>query len=201
MITKIITYFSVYVQTRKSSSSSAGGEVRMFFPNVSVLDVGSNELHFLSANIALHVHLSELKLQHNTNLTEVCLRERMRERERQRDKKRKRGKKGEGVDVFPNVSVLDVGSYELHFLSANIALHVHLSELKLQDNMFSPYLTSHKILFFLCVQLPAELGLLRKLWNLNITGCAVRNHLQALLGKEATRTVAVLGYLKSIKEE
>ena len=52
-----------------------------------------------------------------------------------------------------------------------------------------------------CSQLPADIGLLKKLWNLDIQGCRCREHLQLLLGDKARRTAEVLGYLKSIKEE
>ena len=55
--------------------------------------------------------------------------------------------------------------------------------------------------FIIFFQLPTEMGLLRKLWNLDYSGCAVEKTLQAMLGEKARKTAAVLGYLKSIKEE
>jgi hypothetical protein len=45
------------------------------------------------------------------------------------------------------------------------------------------------------------MGLLRKLWNLDFTGCPVERTLLAVLGGKARKTAAVLSYLKSIKEE
>ena len=54
---------------------------------------------------------------------------------------------------------------------------------------------------FMWIQLPPEMGLLRKLWSLDYSGCPVERTLQALLGDKAKKTAAVLSYLKSIKEE
>ena len=51
------------------------------------------------------------------------------------------------------------------------------------------------------LQLPTSLGMLKKLWNLSFGGCPVERNLQALLGQKAKKTNAVLGYLKSVKEE
>ncbi len=43
--------------------------------------------------------------------------------------------------------------------------------------------------------------MLRKVWNLNIAGCPVEKTFSALLGVEAKKSSAILGYLKSIKDE
>jgi len=45
------------------------------------------------------------------------------------------------------------------------------------------------------------MGLLKKLWNLDLSGCPAEKCLQALLGDKAKKTAAVLSYLKSVKEE
>ena len=55
--------------------------------------------------------------------------------------------------------------------------------------------------FTFIIQLPTSLGMLKKLWNLSFGGCPVERNLQALLGQKAKKTNAVLGYLKSVKEE
>ena len=69
----------VLSQRRKSSStsstSSASDVTRtppLFFPNLSVLDLSHNKLATLGADVAFHAHLSELKLQDNIELLEVC---------------------------------------------------------------------------------------------------------------------------------
>ncbi len=53
----------------------------------------------------------------------------------------------------------------------------------------------------LIVQLPPEMGALKKVWNLNISGCPVEKTYFALLGAEAKKSSTILGYLKSIKDE
>ena len=51
------------------------------------------------------------------------------------------------------------------------------------------------------MQLPAEMGSLTRLWNLDVTGSQAERNLQAVLGEKARKTAAILGYLKSIKDE
>ena len=57
------------------------------------------------------------------------------------------------------------------------------------------------IFYYFYIQLPPEMGLLRKLWNLDLSGNPVERLLLSLLGEKAKKTAAVLGYLKSIKDE
>lgn len=55
-------------------------------------------------------------------------------------------------------------------------------------------------MLYLCSQLTQELGLLKKLWNLDYSGCRAEQTLQSILGEKARKTAAVLGYLKSIRD-
>ena len=77
-------------------------------------------------------------------------------------------------------------SYDVFFISV------------LQCTSRSKYSLLHCVSF---LQLPTSLGMLKKLWNLSFGGCPVERNLQALLGQKAKKTNAVLGYLKSVKEE
>lgn len=45
------------------------------------------------------------------------------------------------------------------------------------------------------------MGLMKKLWYLDFSGCPIEATLRSLLGDKAKKTVSVLGYLKSVRDE
>lgn len=49
--------------------------------------------------------------------------------------------------------------------------------------------------------LPSEMGLLSKLWNLNINNCNLSEPLKSMLESKKYKTLEIMGYLKSILEE
>ena len=104
-------------------------------------------------------------------------------------------------------SVLDLSHNSITSLPSDIAAQSDLTELKLQWNIGLAEVSKleSKMIFIVCIfnnlQLPSDLGLMRKLWNLELSGCRVREQLQSVLGERARCTKDVLGFLKSIKEE
>lgn len=45
------------------------------------------------------------------------------------------------------------------------------------------------------------MGLMKKLWYLDFSGCPVEEILRSILGDKAKKTNSVLGYLKSVRDE
>ncbi|ELU16154.1 hypothetical protein CAPTEDRAFT_163864, partial [Capitella teleta] len=89
--------------------------------------------------------------------------------------------------LFPTLTALDACGNQLISIPSEISMLQNLSELKVAGNRLK--------------ELPPDMGLLKKLWNLDFSGCPVERTLLAVLGGKARKTVAVLSYLKSIKEE
>lgn len=90
--------------------------------------------------------------------------------------------------IFPNLSMLEISNnclksvtpsiHELSFLSVlNISGNVHISDL------------------------PPELGLLTRLWNINCRGCMLQEPLRTMIFNKKYKTMDIIGYLKSIYEE
>lgn len=88
---------------------------------------------------------------------------------------------------FPNITLLDLSNNSIETIPLSIAQLGQLAELKISNN---------------CVrELPAEMGLMKKLWFLDFSDCPVETTLRSLLGDKAKKTASVLGYLKSVHEE
>lgn len=90
--------------------------------------------------------------------------------------------------IFPNLSMLEISNnclrsippsiHELSFLSVlNISGNVHITDL------------------------PPELGLLTRLWNINCRGCMLQEPLRTMIFNKKYKTMDIIGYLKSIFEE
>lgn len=90
--------------------------------------------------------------------------------------------------IFPNLSMLEISNnclksipptiHELNFLSVlNISGNVHITDL------------------------PPELGLLTRLWNINCRGCMLQEPLRTMIFNKKYKTMDIIGYLKSIYEE
>lgn len=91
--------------------------------------------------------------------------------------------------LFPNLSMLDMANNGLTAIPPQIAeLQATLSVLNLSGNSG-------------IVHLPPELGLLNKLWNLNLRGCSLQEPLRTMIESRKYKTMDIVGYLKSILEE
>lgn len=88
---------------------------------------------------------------------------------------------------FPNITLLDLSNNSIETIPLSIAQLTQLAELKISNNNIR--------------ELPPEMGLMKKLWFLDYSGCPVETTLCSLLGDKAKKTVSVLGYLKSVHEE
>ncbi|KAL7304930.1 hypothetical protein TKK_0002728 [Trichogramma kaykai] len=90
--------------------------------------------------------------------------------------------------LFPNVSMLDVSNNQLKEIPANIYELNNLSVLNVSGN---PDI----------VELPAQMGLLSRLWNLNTQGCRLQEPLKSMIESKKYKTMDVIGYLKSVLED
>ncbi|OQR71714.1 leucine-rich repeat serine/threonine-protein kinase 1-like [Tropilaelaps mercedesae] len=91
--------------------------------------------------------------------------------------------------LFPNLSMLDMANNSLTSIPPLIAeLQSTLSVLNLSGNTG-------------IVHLPPELGLLNKLWNLNLRGCSLQEPLRTMIESRKYKTIDIVGYLKSILED
>lgn len=51
------------------------------------------------------------------------------------------------------------------------------------------------------VELPSQMGLLSRLWNLNTRGCSLQEPLKSMIDSNKYKTMDVIGYLKSVLED
>ncbi|KMQ95071.1 leucine-rich repeat serine threonine-protein kinase 1-like protein [Lasius niger] len=90
--------------------------------------------------------------------------------------------------LFPNVSMLDISNNQLRDIPHNIYELGNLSVLNISGN--------NEI-----VELPPQMGLLGRLWNLNTQGCRLQEPLKSMIESKKYKTMDVIGYLKSILED
>ncbi|KOC64475.1 Leucine-rich repeat serine/threonine-protein kinase 1 [Habropoda laboriosa] len=90
--------------------------------------------------------------------------------------------------LFPNVSMLDVSNNRLKEIPQNIYELSNLSVLNISGNSD-------------IVELPPQMGLLSRLWNLNTQGCRLQEPLKTMIESKKYKTMDVIGYLKSILED
>ncbi|XP_012258936.2 leucine-rich repeat serine/threonine-protein kinase 1 [Athalia rosae] len=90
--------------------------------------------------------------------------------------------------LFPNVSMLDVSNNQLREIPYNIHELSNLSVLNINGN--------NEI-----VELPPQMGLLSRLWNLNTQGCKLQEPLKSMIESKKYKTMDVIGYLKSVLED
>ncbi|EFN82819.1 Leucine-rich repeat serine/threonine-protein kinase 2 [Harpegnathos saltator] len=90
--------------------------------------------------------------------------------------------------LFPNVSMLDISNNQLREIPHNIYELSNLSVLNISGN--------NEI-----VELPPQMGLLGRLWNLNTQGCRLQEPLKSMIESKKYKTMDVIGYLKSILED
>lgn len=90
--------------------------------------------------------------------------------------------------IFPNLSYLDISFNRLSCIPRDISNLTNLSVLNISKNKD------------IC-QLPAEIGLLSKLWNLNTVDCNLDEPIKSMIESKKYKTMDIVGYLKSILED
>ncbi|CAL4058692.1 unnamed protein product, partial [Meganyctiphanes norvegica] len=90
--------------------------------------------------------------------------------------------------LFPNLSMLDVSNNHLRELPTTLHELGNLSVLNVSGNVD-------------IIELPPEMGLLSRLWNLNTRGCSLQEPLKSMIESKKYKTMDVIGYLKSILED
>ncbi|XP_024943937.1 leucine-rich repeat serine/threonine-protein kinase 1 isoform X2 [Cephus cinctus] len=90
--------------------------------------------------------------------------------------------------LFPNVSMLDVSNNQLRDIPQNIYELNNLSVLNISGNTD-------------ITELPPQMGLLSRLWNLNTQGCRLQEPLKSMIDSKKYKTMDVIGYLKSVLED
>lgn len=90
--------------------------------------------------------------------------------------------------LFPNVSMLDVSNNHLKEIPQNIYELNNLSVLNISGNSE-------------ITELPPQMGLLSRLWNLNTQGCRLQEPLKSMIESKKYKTMDVVGYLKSVLED
>lgn len=86
---------------------------------------------------------------------------------------------------FPNLTMLDLSENKLAELSSKVAYLSQLSVLNLSGNKDLG-------------ELPPQLGLLSRIWNLNFQGCNLQEPLKSLIERKGSKTMDIVGYLKSM---
>ncbi|XP_018323262.1 leucine-rich repeat serine/threonine-protein kinase 1 isoform X2 [Agrilus planipennis] len=90
--------------------------------------------------------------------------------------------------MFPNISMLDVSNNNLKEIPCNIYELHNLSVLNISGNLDIN-------------ELPPQMGLLSRLWNLNTRGCSLQEPLKSMIESKKYKTMDVIGYLKSVLED
>ncbi|XP_069363530.1 leucine-rich repeat serine/threonine-protein kinase 1 isoform X1 [Maniola hyperantus] len=90
--------------------------------------------------------------------------------------------------LFPLLSMLDVSSNLLKAVPPALHLLANLSVLNLSGNKD-------------ITDLPPQMGLLTRLWNLNTVGCSLQEPLRSVVRGGRCRSVDVVGYLRSVLQE
>jgi hypothetical protein len=83
--------------------------------------------------------------------------------------------------------MLDLSNNMIGAIPNSVSELVNLSVLNMSGN---PKITD----------LPAQMGLLTKLWNLNTRGCSLQEPLATMMTSKSYKTSDVIGYLRSILE-
>lgn len=90
--------------------------------------------------------------------------------------------------MMPNLSMLDLSNNQLKEIPHNIHELSNLSVLNISGNAD------------VC-ELPHQMGLLSRLWNLNTRGCNLQEPLKSMIDSKKFKTMDVIGYLKSVLED
>ncbi|XP_070508188.1 leucine-rich repeat serine/threonine-protein kinase 1 isoform X2 [Chironomus tepperi] len=90
--------------------------------------------------------------------------------------------------IFPNLSMLDISNNCLKEIPLSIHELGNLSVLNISGNSD-------------ITELPAHMGLLSRLWNLNTRGCSLQEPLRSMIESKKYKTMDIIGYLKSVLED
>ncbi|CAG9859264.1 unnamed protein product [Phyllotreta striolata] len=90
--------------------------------------------------------------------------------------------------MFPNLSMLDVSNNNLKEIPMNINDLSNLSVLNISGNLDIN-------------ELPPQMGLLSRLWNLNTRGTNLQDPLKSMIESKKYKTMDIIGYLKSVLED
>uniref|UniRef100_A0A915PJA2 non-specific serine/threonine protein kinase n=1 Tax=Setaria digitata TaxID=48799 RepID=A0A915PJA2_9BILA len=101
---------------------------------------------------------------------------------------RQRCTAAKGQILFPALTTLDVSNNCVSSVPATLSNLMSLSVLNMSGNSGIE-------------MLPPELGLLGKLWNLNLKGCSLRDPLKSMVNVDSYKTVDLIAYLKSVLED
>nr|CAD7202602.1 unnamed protein product [Timema douglasi] len=121
--------------------------------------------------------------------------------------------------MFPNLSMLDISNNQLKEIPVNVHELNNLSVLNISGNCGNkisvlntsnnlPVLNISNNLSVLNIsgnceinELPPQMGLLSRLWNLNTRGCRLQEPLKSMIDSKKYKTMDVIGYLKSVLED
>lgn len=90
--------------------------------------------------------------------------------------------------LYPNLSMLDISNNCLREVPQFLHKLTNLSILNISGNVELN-------------ELPANMGLLSRLWNLNTKGCSLQGYLSTMIESKKFKTMEIIGYLKSIYED
>ena len=90
--------------------------------------------------------------------------------------------------MFPALSKLDLSNNNIRVVPASLSELSNLSTLLLAGNEG-------------ITELPPELGLLTRLWNLTTAGCSLQEPLASMTASKQYKTMDIIGYLRSILED
>lgn len=90
--------------------------------------------------------------------------------------------------MYPNLSMLDISNNRLKEMPQFIHKLTNLSILNISGNID-------------VTELPANMGLLSRLWSMNTKGCSLHGYLQTMIESKKFKTMEIIGYLKSIHED
>ncbi|XP_019766471.2 leucine-rich repeat serine/threonine-protein kinase 1 isoform X4 [Dendroctonus ponderosae] len=90
--------------------------------------------------------------------------------------------------MFPNLSMLDMSNNNIREIPINIYELTDLSVLNISGNLG-------------ITELPPQMGLLSRLWNLNTRGCSLQDPLKFMIESKKYKTMDIIGYLKSVLED
>ena len=93
------------------------------------------------------------------------------------------GSVSKGRLVFPSLSMLDVSNNCLKELPSSLHNLTGLAVLNISGNADIQ-------------ELPPEMGLLSRMWNLNTRGCSLQDPLKTMIESKKYKTMDVIGYLK-----
>lgn len=89
---------------------------------------------------------------------------------------------------FPNVTMIDLSENRLREVTPRVSELTNLSVLNLSGNAE-------------VTDLPPQMGLLNRMWNLNTTGCNLQEPLKSMIESKRCKTMDIIGYLKSVLED